>query len=75
MLSTVQKSLGAVVFHSSEAAGMSVQLVRVRAFWAEMASRDGRGGIAFNGYQLPILVVDELAASDSAIRTENQSSR
>ena len=46
------------------------QLEAVRAFRAEPSSRDGRFRVAFDRDELAVAVVNELAASDGAVRTD-----
>src|SRR5581483_11717627 len=57
------------VFDLSETSGVRVQFVSVRAFGTEVASRDGRLGITFDGNQFSVFVKHELSAANATIRT------
>ena len=49
---------------------MRVQLHRVRAFWTQVAARNGRIDVVFDLHDFIVLVIDDLPATDSAIRAD-----
>src|SRR6266545_4588320 len=55
------------VADAREAAGMRDELEAVGAFRAEVAARDRRLGIAFDGDELPVAMEGELPAADAAV--------
>src|SRR6185437_9603409 len=60
--------IGPAIFDFGEATGMRMELEGVRALGAESSAGDRRLGIAFNGYELVVLMKDELSAAYAAIR-------
>src|SRR5438128_6090435 len=57
------------IFHFRLATGMSEQLIRGGAFWAKISLTDRAFRIALDRNQLPVLAINELAATYPAIRT------
>src|SRR6266536_2509561 len=57
------------IFHFCLATRMSEQLIRGGAFWAKISLTDRAFRIALDRNQLPVFVINELAATYAAIRT------
>ena len=57
------------VFYFLQASGMGVQFVGISALGTKVSTRNWGLRIAFDGNQLPVFVIHQLPATDSAVRT------